>query len=55
MATPELWHIPLSHVELPAYLKDYRASILEHPAAQWAAGIYRLHRGRSAEVAPGRA
>jgi glutathione S-transferase len=37
-------------VELPAYLQEYRATISKHPAAQWAAGIYRLHRGRSAEV-----
>ncbi len=36
--------------ELPPYLRDYRAAVLEHPAAQWAAGIYRLHRGRSAEI-----
>ena len=38
-------------VELPLYLKDYRATLFRHPAAQWAAGIYRLHRGRSREVA----
>jgi glutathione S-transferase len=37
-------------VELPSYLQDYRATLLRHPAAQWAAEIYRLHRGRSAEV-----
>jgi glutathione S-transferase len=37
-------------VKLPAYLQDYRATLLSHPAAQWTAGIYRLHRGRSAEV-----
>jgi glutathione S-transferase len=37
-------------VELPPYLQDYRATLLQHPAAQWAAKIYRLHRGRSAEV-----
>jgi len=36
--------------ELPPYLQDYRATLLEHPAAQWAAGIYRRHRGRSAEA-----
>jgi len=46
---PEIQY-PL-RVELPAYLKDYRASILEHPAAKWAAEIYRLHRGRTAELA----
>src|SRR5262249_21175875 len=46
---PELQY-PLE-VELPRYLKDYRATLLQHPAAQWAAGIYRLHRGCSAEVA----
>jgi hypothetical protein len=38
-------------VELPLYLKDYRSTLLQHPAAQWAAGIYRLHRGYSAEAA----
>jgi glutathione S-transferase len=45
---PEIQY-PLQ-VELPPYLQDYRASLLEHPATQWAAGIYRRHRGRSAEV-----
>jgi glutathione S-transferase len=37
-------------VELPPYLQGYRATLLRHPAAQWAAAIYRLHRGRSAEI-----
>ena len=46
---PELQY-PLQ-IELPAYLEDYRAVLLRHPALQWAAGIYRLHRGHSAEVA----
>ena len=46
---PEIQY-PLE-VELPPYLKDYRARLLRHPAVQWAAGIYRLHRGHSAEVA----
>jgi glutathione S-transferase len=46
---PEIQY-PLQ-VELPPYLKDYRATLLQYPAAQWAAGIYRLHRGYSAEVA----
>ena len=46
---PEIQYPP--RVELPWYLKDYRAMLLQHPAAQWAAGIYRLHRGHSAEVA----
>jgi len=45
---PEIQY-PLQ-VELPLYLKDYRTSLLRHPAAQWAAGIYHLHRGYSAEV-----
>ena len=45
---PEIQY-PL-RVELPPYLQDYRATLLQHPATQWAAGIYRLHRGRSAEV-----
>ena len=35
---------------LPPYLQDYRAALLQHPATQWAAGVYRLHRGRAAEV-----
>src|SRR5262249_52300243 len=38
-------------VELPSYLKNYRAALLQHPVAQWAARIYRLHRGCSREVA----
>jgi hypothetical protein len=38
-------------VELPPYLKDYGATLLRHPAAQWATCIYRLHRGYSAEIA----
>src|SRR5262245_33132992 len=46
---PEIQY-PL-RVELPPYLQDYRAAVLQHPANQWAAGIYQLHRGRSAEVA----
>jgi glutathione S-transferase len=37
-------------IDWPAYLRDYRAALLQHPAAQWAAGIYRRHRGVSAEV-----
>ena len=37
-------------VELPPYLQDYRATLLPHPTTQWAAGVYQLHRGRSAEV-----
>src|SRR5213594_42171 len=45
---PEIQY-PL-RVELPPYLQDYRATLLQHPATQWATGIYRLHRGRSAEV-----
>jgi glutathione S-transferase len=46
---PEIQY-PL-RVQLPGHLQEYRATVLRHPAAQWAAGIYRLHRGRSAEVA----
>ncbi len=46
---PEIQY-PLQ-VELAPYLKDYRATLLRHPAAQWAARIYRQHRGYSAEVA----
>jgi len=45
---PEIQY-PL-RVELPPYLQDYRDTLLQHPATRWAAGIYRLHRGRSAEV-----
>jgi len=37
-------------VQLPSCVKQYRASVLKHPASQWAAGIYRLHRGPSAET-----
>jgi glutathione S-transferase len=49
---PEIQY-PLQ-VELPPYLQDYRATLLRHPATQWAAGIYRLHRGHSAEVSKGK-
>ena len=45
---PEIQY-PLQ-VELPLYLQDYRDTVLRHPTAQWAAGIYALHRGHSAEV-----
>ena len=45
---PEIQY-PL-RVELPQYLQDYRAKLLRHPATQWAAGIYQLHRGSSAAV-----
>jgi len=45
---PEIQY-PLQ-VEPPPYLQDYRATLLRHPAAQWASGIYRLHRGHSAEA-----
>jgi glutathione S-transferase len=45
---PEIQY-PL-RVELPPYLQEYRATLLQHPSTQWAAGIYRLHRGHSAEV-----
>ena len=45
---PEIQY-PL-RVELPPYLQDHRATLLRHPATEWTAGIYRLHRGRSAEV-----
>jgi len=45
---PEIQY-PL-RVELPPYLQDYRATLLRHPAMQWAAGIYRLHRGSSAAL-----
>jgi len=46
---PEIQY-PL-RVELPPYLRDYRTELLQHPGTQWAAAIYRLHRGPSAEVA----
>jgi hypothetical protein len=45
---PEIQY-PL-RVQLPSYVQQYRATLLKHPAAQWATGIYRLHRGRSAEA-----
>jgi glutathione S-transferase len=48
---PEIQY-PL-RVELPPYLQDYRATLLQHPAMQWAADVYRLHRSRSAEVSRG--
>jgi glutathione S-transferase len=37
-------------VELPPYLLEYRDAVRAHPAARWAQGIYRQHRGRSAEI-----
>jgi glutathione S-transferase len=43
---PEIQY-PL-RVELPVYLQEYRTALLQHPGMQWAAGIYRLHRGASA-------
>ena len=42
-------------VEFPPYMQEHRAGLLQHPAALWATGIYRLHRGRSAEVSRGAA
>ncbi|MGB7695350.1 MAG: glutathione binding-like protein, partial [Pseudolabrys sp.] len=46
---PEIQY-PLQ-LQLPPYLEEYRTKLLQHPAVQWAAGIYRLHRGHSAEIA----
>jgi hypothetical protein len=46
--TPLLWHIPLSH-----FSEKARASLLQHPAMQWATNMYRLHRGHSAEAPRG--
>jgi glutathione S-transferase len=46
---PEIQY-PLQ-LQLPPYLEDYRTKLLQYPAVQWAAGIYRLHRGHSAEIA----
>ena len=37
-------------VTLPASLQKYRDDIVRHPTSQWALGIYRHHRGSSAEV-----
>lgn len=45
---PEIQYPP--RVTFPPYLEEYRATLLRHPAAQWALGIYRAHRGGSAEV-----
>src|SRR5262249_41148343 len=45
---PETKYPP--QVELPPYLQESRAPLLRHSGAQWAAGIYRLHRGRSTEI-----
>jgi glutathione S-transferase len=45
---PEIQY-PL-RITLPQYLQDYRATLLEHPATQWATGIYRSHRGASTEL-----
>jgi glutathione S-transferase len=48
---PEIQY-PVKH-QRPPYHESYRAKVLEHPAAQWAKGIYRLHRGRSMEIPRG--
>jgi len=45
---PEIQY-PL-RVSLPDYLQHYRDTVAGHPAGQWITGIYRRHRGRSAEV-----
>jgi hypothetical protein len=45
---PEIQY-PLE-VELPVYLREYRDKLLRHPTAQWAVGIYRLHRGSTKAV-----
>ena len=45
---PEIQY-PL-RVSLPDYLQSYCDTVAGHPAAQWIAGIYRRHRGRSAEL-----
>ena len=37
-------------VALPDELLKYQAELTRHPAGQWALGIYRRHRGVSAEV-----
>jgi glutathione S-transferase len=49
LAQPPEIQYPL-RVELPPYLQEYRDAVMRHPAAQWALGVYRQHRGRSAEV-----
>jgi glutathione S-transferase len=49
LAQPPEIQYPL-RVELPLYLQEYRVALLRHPAAQWTLGIYRQHRGHSAEV-----
>jgi len=46
---PEIQY-PLQ-VELPAYLREYRDQVMQHPTAKWATGIFRQHRGVSAELA----
>jgi len=45
---PEIQY-PL-RIEWPPYLRDYRGELLKHPAARWAAEMYRRHRGSSAEI-----
>jgi glutathione S-transferase len=45
---PEIQY-PL-RTSLPDYHQHFRDAIAGHPAAQWIAGIYRRHRGHSAEV-----
>jgi glutathione S-transferase len=45
---PEIQY-PLT-VELPDYMRQWRDEVTSHSASQWALGIYRRHRGKSAEV-----
>ncbi len=49
LAQPPEIQYPL-RVELPPYLQEYRDAVMRHPAARWALGVYRRHRGQSAEI-----
>jgi glutathione S-transferase len=46
---PEFPYLPSG--PLPDPVVRYRASLIDRPAARWAAEMYRRHRGRSAEIA----
>lgn len=39
-----------SRVALPPYVEEYRAGVMEHPAARWAMEVYRRCRGVSAAI-----
>ncbi len=47
LAAPEFSY---EQLPMPAEAEEWRASLAKHPSFQWALGVYRRHRGKSAEV-----